>query len=308
MGRIVLWAIVLFCFALPLAAQDGVPTPPQPCSAPTAGQITAYRLPDSANAGIALSPDEPIIVSAELASGWYGVVSMGALAGSTGSILFDWIEAHEGMALEGNCATLPTIYPYCVTQGDGCRLLTTMDASSYPQPDTTGESSALPGLLVQVLARSEGDWYGYDPAYSLNGAAGVRRLQWIHAPNVDQLNGDCEALPIVNPQPTMITQADHGSSIQMNVGDSLEVTLEGNPTTGYIWMQPPMAGENALLQQQGMFTFVPSSELVGAGGVFTLTFVAMAEGETTLQLGYMRRFEENPLEIVTVYVTVGAAS
>lgn len=104
--------------------------------------------------------------------------------------------------------------------------------------------------------------------------------------------------------PVKLTETDAGSTVEMNVGDMLQVTLEGNPTTGYDWEMA--SGDAAVLEQLGASTYKADSDLMGAGGQVTLRFKAVAAGQTTLQLVYHRPWEtdEPPAETFEVTVVV----
>jgi len=104
--------------------------------------------------------------------------------------------------------------------------------------------------------------------------------------------------------PVKLTETDAGSTVEMNVGDMLEVLLEGNPTTGYDWEMA--SGDAAVLEQLGASTYKADSDLMGAGGQVTLRFKAVAAGQTTLQLVYHRPWEtdEPPAQTFEVSVIV----
>ncbi len=108
-----------------------------------------------------------------------------------------------------------------------------------------------------------------------------------------------------NTEPVRITEADAGSTVELHQGQILDVALPGNPTTGYTWEVEP--GAESVLQQQGEPTFEAESNLLGAGGVMTLTFEAIGRGEVTLSLIYHRTFEPGvaPLQTFEVTVVVG---
>jgi inhibitor of cysteine peptidase len=99
---------------------------------------------------------------------------------------------------------------------------------------------------------------------------------------------------------------DNGRQVTLEQGQTLAISLESNPTTGYGWQVLEM--DAAVLQQSGDAEYKQSSGsegLVGAGGVETLRFEALAPGQTTLTLGYMRPWESvQPLETFTLQVTV----
>lgn len=102
--------------------------------------------------------------------------------------------------------------------------------------------------------------------------------------------------------PAVLTAADDGRSIDLGVGDSFSVVLEGNLTTGYGWQVQSI--DSAVLVA-GEPQYQSESTLVGAGGTFTITFTALAAGETEVELGYLRPWETaDPLETFTLSVTV----
>jgi inhibitor of cysteine peptidase len=88
-----------------------------------------------------------------------------------------------------------------------------------------------------------------------------------------------------------LTAENAGQTIEMNVGDTLSVELEGNPTTGFTWEVAEM--DLSVLKQIGETEFETDSDLVGAGGVLTLRFEAIGSGQTTLKLVYHRPWEQD---------------
>lgn len=105
-----------------------------------------------------------------------------------------------------------------------------------------------------------------------------------------------------NEEPVRITEADAGSTVELHQGQTLEVALPGNPTTGYTWEVVP--GAESVLERQGEPAFEAESELLGAGGVMTLSFEANGQGEATLSLIYHRTFEPGVAPLQTFEVTV----
>ena len=99
-----------------------------------------------------------------------------------------------------------------------------------------------------------------------------------------------------------LTEADNGRSIELKVGDVLEVTLPGNPTTGFQWEVDSV--DSAILRQIGEPEFKPSNNAVGSGGNFTLRFEAVGTGQTELKMIHHRSFEENVPPIQTFEVTI----
>lgn len=100
---------------------------------------------------------------------------------------------------------------------------------------------------------------------------------------------------------------DNGGRVEMKVGGTLEIELESNPTTGYTWQV--IESGAGVLEQTGASDYTSDSEgegAVGVGGTETFTFEAIAAGEVTLELAYMRPWEteEEPADTFTLTVEV----
>jgi inhibitor of cysteine peptidase len=101
------------------------------------------------------------------------------------------------------------------------------------------------------------------------------------------------------------TMDDAGREMQLKKGQTLLVTLEGNPTTGYSWeVAEPL--DEQVLRLTGEPEFKAESDLVGAGGVQILRFEAVNTGTMTLKLVYHRPWEKDvdPLETYSLQVVV----
>jgi len=99
-----------------------------------------------------------------------------------------------------------------------------------------------------------------------------------------------------------ITEADNGRAIELRVGDKLEVTLPGNPTTGFQWEVSNV--DSLILTPVGEPEFKPSSNAVGSGGNVILRFEAIGAGQTELKLIHHRPFEKNVAPIQTFELRV----
>jgi inhibitor of cysteine peptidase len=106
------------------------------------------------------------------------------------------------------------------------------------------------------------------------------------------------------PKEVKVTDKEAGGSVEVAKGGTLEITLEGNPTTGYTWEVESV--DDKILKQDGEPEFKAESDAVGAGGMVTLKFKAEEAGETDLKLVYHRPWEEgeDPAETFEVSVTV----
>jgi inhibitor of cysteine peptidase len=115
----------------------------------------------------------------------------------------------------------------------------------------------------------------------------------------------CACAAAAPEQPTrQLTEADSGGVIELHVGDTLEIALPGNPTTGFQWEVDSV--DSAILRQVGEAKFEPSGIAVGSGGNVTIRFEAAGTGQTELKLIHHRPFEENvpPTQTFEVTVTV----
>lgn len=101
-----------------------------------------------------------------------------------------------------------------------------------------------------------------------------------------------------------VTGEDDNRSVKLSVGDILEVTLDGNPTTGYQWEVAQVDG--SVLKKVGETEYATSEAGLGAGGKVTLRFEAASVGETTLNLVYHRPFEQEtpPTKTFTLAIEV----
>ena len=102
-------------------------------------------------------------------------------------------------------------------------------------------------------------------------------------------------------RPHALTEADAGSSSELRVGDKLEVTLPGSPTTGFQWEIGSV--DTSILRPTGEPEFKSSSDALGSGGQFAFRFKAVAPGQTTLKLIYHRPFEKDTPPAQTFEVT-----
>ncbi|MEI7769808.1 MAG: protease inhibitor I42 family protein [Chloroflexales bacterium] len=104
--------------------------------------------------------------------------------------------------------------------------------------------------------------------------------------------------------PRQLHAQDTGQAVELRTGGQLEITLDGNPTTGYTWEQTE--GDGAVVKRDGEPAYTSERNVPGAGGTYVFRFTAVAPGQTTLTLIYYRPFERNapPLKTFTVPITV----
>jgi inhibitor of cysteine peptidase len=99
-----------------------------------------------------------------------------------------------------------------------------------------------------------------------------------------------------------ISEENAGEIIVLKTGDTLVVSLDGNPTTGFNWAVGPQ--DPVLLQQVGETEFRPESDLTGAPGKVLLRFEAVTPGRTLLQFDYSRSWETDETPARSFEVTV----
>lgn len=105
---------------------------------------------------------------------------------------------------------------------------------------------------------------------------------------------------------TRLEDDDNGSSITLAAGETLELVLTSNPTTGYSWSAAEIPD---CLEQEGEPEYDSDAPpgMMGAGGEDTWRFTAVERGEGTLRLKYARPWESDetePVEIYEIDVTV----
>ncbi|HEX2914396.1 MAG TPA: protease inhibitor I42 family protein [Chloroflexia bacterium] len=104
------------------------------------------------------------------------------------------------------------------------------------------------------------------------------------------------------PKTVEIDQSHAGSTVLLQLKDQLQISLEGNPTTGYTWEVAQI--DNKILKLNGEPEFQPANALAGSGGKMILNFDTVGAGTTTLKLIYHRVFEPNVAPLNTYQVTV----
>jgi len=104
--------------------------------------------------------------------------------------------------------------------------------------------------------------------------------------------------------PAQFTEADSGRTIEIKIGGSFDISLEGNPSTGYIWAVA--SKRSPVINQIGDLSFKPKSKLIGSGGISTFHFKAGGKGKTALRLVYHRPWEKkkDPARIFQLNITV----
>ena len=102
--------------------------------------------------------------------------------------------------------------------------------------------------------------------------------------------------------PIQLYQIDSGRVIKMKSGDTLEIVLDANPTTGYQWKALPWDTE--VIEQIDKPVYKSKSEAIGSGGKLTFYFKALSTGQTPLKFIYFRDFEKDVPPIKSFKVTI----
>lgn len=86
----------------------------------------------------------------------------------------------------------------------------------------------------------------------------------------------------------MLTQRDDGRHLRVQVGDTIEIHLSENATTGYRW--EPDGLDSHLFELASATADYPSRAL-GSGGDAQFNIKVIAKGSATLRLKNWRRWE-----------------
>lgn len=92
----------------------------------------------------------------------------------------------------------------------------------------------------------------------------------------------------------------------VKVGDTFEIRLDANATTGYAWEVAELEESKVRLVSNEYVESNTSGQVVGAGGQSVLRFEALAQGQTTIKLVYRRSWEKGvePIKTYTMELTV----
>ncbi len=102
-------------------------------------------------------------------------------------------------------------------------------------------------------------------------------------------------------QAMKLIENDSGKTVEIVVGDELDVILPGNPTTGYAW---DLIALDLNVLSRVKTEFFANNKMMGAGGVEVITLHAVAAGKSEVKLIYHRSFEHNVAPLKTFEVTV----
>jgi inhibitor of cysteine peptidase len=100
-------------------------------------------------------------------------------------------------------------------------------------------------------------------------------------------------------EPKQYKEEDAEKGVEAGLGTEFAIALESNPTTGYTWRLASydqdvlylVSQEYEQAKKEGEGEGKEEGQLVGAGGTELITFRAIKEGETEVELEYLRPWE-----------------
>ena len=90
-----------------------------------------------------------------------------------------------------------------------------------------------------------------------------------------------------------LSEKDTGSTLYLNEGDSVRVTLNSNPSTGYFWGEDGKPDSDVIRLFRKEFQKKEQTEqIVGAPAKQEFVYKAVGYGETGIRLSYKRPWEK----------------
>ncbi len=106
-----------------------------------------------------------------------------------------------------------------------------------------------------------------------------------------------------SPASMVVTAADAGRVVNLKAGDTFEVRLEANPSTGYGWTVSPE--KSTIVRQKSMkFMRGGAGDVPGAGGTNIWKFEGVKAGNEKLMFSYRRPWEKGVPAVKTVWYSV----
>jgi inhibitor of cysteine peptidase len=109
---------------------------------------------------------------------------------------------------------------------------------------------------------------------------------------------------IQNSKLIQVSEKDEGSTLKMIPGDTLELVLKTNPSTGYGWKIVSLDTNMLTMIQSQYIADKVIKNIVGSGGKSVKLFKALKKGESLIKLVYQRPFEEERSYIKKFTLTV----
>ena len=118
----------------------------------------------------------------------------------------------------------------------------------------------------------------------------------------------CTPSPVSSPNggnslsgPVLIEENQVGKPIIVQTGQTLEIRLKGNATTGYEWVETSMDtfSESPCVLERSSSTYQPDQpdkDRVGSGGTYIKNFKAVGKGKARITMQYLRPWEGQTAE------------
>lgn len=88
---------------------------------------------------------------------------------------------------------------------------------------------------------------------------------------------------------------DQNRMVEVMVGETFIISLDSNPTTGYVW-EAQLDSNFIKHDREDDRTFYTASEEIGAGGKEEFKFQPLKSGKTEIIMLYKRVWEAEPIE------------
>lgn len=133
-------------------------------------------------------------------------------------------------------------------------------------------------------------------------AIGKKTLFWMALALLVMLLMGCGA---ASSNDIQLVDTDNGGQVKIKQGQSINLRLEANPTTGFGWEVSQVDAQ--ILTQKGEKAYEEAAKgkpVVGGGGWEIFHFDSLQKGDTTLTLIYHRAWEKDVPPVKTYEVKV----
>lgn len=90
-----------------------------------------------------------------------------------------------------------------------------------------------------------------------------------------------------------VDESNNGQEVEVPIGQTFELRLQENPTTGYKWNLKSNGAPQCALIDDAFETKSDSPQQPGRGGAHAWQFRAAENGETHIQLAYERGWQKD---------------
>jgi inhibitor of cysteine peptidase len=114
---------------------------------------------------------------------------------------------------------------------------------------------------------------------------------------------DSKAVSVEISQDNMNSQTDIRKSVEVNIIQSLVVSLPANPSTGFSWTEAKVS-DTSVITQSDRKEVAAASGMPGASGTTIWTFKPAKAGQTTITMDYSRPWEGGEKGVKTFTLSV----